>query len=119
MDQIAIQVILITVFVVFALVLLLPERGSRRLAIRRIVLAMLFLVMVVGVAQPGLVDRLANMVGVGRGTDLLLYGLFVVYVGQSIASARRHRHMEQQITLLARRLAIDSAEPGSRRDTQD
>jgi hypothetical protein len=48
---------------------------------------------------------------VGRGTDLLLYGLIVVFIGNSILMQRRHRMIERQITDLARALAISQAPP--------
>jgi len=51
----------------------------------------------------------ARVVGVGRGTDLLLYGFIVVFLVSMVTSYRRSREMEQRITLLARRIAIDEA----------
>lgn len=105
--QFLIKAILILAFAVFALLLLLPERGSRRTAIRRIVLLLAFVAVALGVVFPGVVDQLAKLIGVGRGADLLLYVLFIMFVAQSIAASRRNRVMERQITALARRAAID------------
>ena len=106
-SQLAIKIILIGVFAAFGLLLLLPERGSRRLAIKRIALLLFFGALALGVAFPGVVDILAKFLGVGRGTDLLLYALLVVFIGQSISTARRGRQFERRITLLARRAAMD------------
>ena len=47
-------------------------------------------------------DRDDQFLGVGRGADLLLYGLTVVFLGYVAASYRRMRQMEQQVTVLAR-----------------
>lgn len=107
-SQLIIKMILIGAFAVLTLLLLLPERGSRRLAIRRIALLIVFVAIALGIAFPGVVDTVARHVGVGRGTDLLLYILFVTFVGHAIASARRNRQLEAQVTALARRQAIDS-----------
>jgi hypothetical protein len=58
---------------------------------------------------PGVATQLANMVGIGRGADLVFY-LFVV--GSLFLSAHllaRLHHAEQSITRLIRRLAIEQA----------
>jgi hypothetical protein len=107
-SQLLIKIILIVVIAIFAIILLLPERGSRRTAIRRIALVLLFVALAGGVASPGVVDQVAKILGVGRGTDLLLYALFVVFIAQAIAMSRRNRQLEKQITVLARRKAIDA-----------
>jgi hypothetical protein len=70
----AIQVILIAAVVVTAAVLL-RSQGARQLAIRRILLVALAVFGVLSVLFPGVWTRLARLVGVGRGTDLLLYEL--------------------------------------------
>ena len=70
------------------------------------VMLLLVAVVVLAVIFPSAVTAVARVVGVGRGTDLLLYGLIVVFVGNSILQQRRHRHTEREITELARQLAI-------------
>jgi hypothetical protein len=96
-------------------VLLLPTRGARRLAIRRIVLLLTTLAGIIAIAFPELVNELANLLGVGRGTDLILYALVVVFIGNSISSSIRHRQLEREVTQLARALAIDAAPPPAER----
>ena len=114
-NQLAIKIILIVLFLAFGLVLLLPTRGARRLAIRRIVLLLTTLAGIVAIAFPELVNELANLLGVGRGTDLILYALVVVFIGNSISSSIGHRQLEREVTLLARGLAIDAAPPPAER----
>jgi len=104
-----IKIALIVVFVVFAVFLMFPRASVRSTAIRRIVLAFLLLLTVIAVVVPSVVNRLANFVGIGRGTDLLLYGLIVVFIGNAIVTQRRHRLAERQVTLLARKIAISEA----------
>lgn len=104
--QLTIKIILIIVLAAFAIFLILPGRGVRHLAIRRLVMLLLVAVVVLAVIFPSAVTAVARVVGVGRGTDLLLYGLIVVFVGNSILQQRRHRHTEREITELARQLAI-------------
>jgi len=107
--QFAIKVILIVVLVAFAAFLMLPGKGARHLALRRLSMLLLLVVLVVAVIFPSLVTQLANFVGVGRGTDLLLYGLIVVFIGNSLVQQRRHRKTELEITRLARLFAIENA----------
>ena len=110
-NQLVIKIILIALFVVFGIVLVLPGTGARRLAIRRILLLLTTLAAVVAIVFPELVNELANLVGVGRGTDLILYVLVVVFIGNSISNSIRHRQLEREVTKLARTLALAAALP--------
>jgi len=82
-----------------------PGAHSMR-AYKKIGLALLALLMVVGVLVPGLLTRLANLAGIGRGADLVLYGLagaFIFYVSTQYLQAQRHR---DSIFRVARQLAL-------------
>jgi hypothetical protein len=117
--QLVIKVLLIVVFAAFAVFLMLPGRGVRHVAIRRIVMLALLVVVVFAVVFPSSLSTIASLVGVGRGTDLLLYGLIVVFIGNSLIEHRRARQLERQITVLARRIALDeSPEPSRPRATE-
>lgn len=109
-SQLVIKVILIVAFVAFSLFLMLPGRGARHIAIRRLVMLLVLALTVLAVIFPNMLNQLAHAVGVGRGADLLLYGLIVVFIGNTLLQQRRSRHIEQQLTLLARRLAIAEAQ---------
>jgi hypothetical protein len=111
--QLAIKVILIVAFVAFGIFLMLPGRGARHIAIRRLVMLAILALTIVAVIFPSTINSVAHFLGVGRGTDLLLYGLIVVFIGNSILMQRRHRVTERQITDLARALAISQAPPMS------
>ena len=104
--QLVIKILLIVIFAAFAVFLMLPGRGARHLAIRRLVMLALLVLLVLAVIFPSSVTAVAQLLGVGRGTDLLLYALFVVFIGNSLLMQRRHRKTEQEITQLARQLAI-------------
>lgn len=60
----------------------------------------------VAIVFPDLVTWIANIVGVGRGTDLVLYVLAVVSLFVWIAVYRRIRGLEDQIVALTRSQAI-------------
>lgn len=118
--QIVIKVVLIGVFALFAVIVLLPGRGTRKLALKRLALLLLFGLAIVAVMFPEVTNAAANAVGVGRGTDLLLYGLVIVFVGNAISTSVRFRHQERELTQIARAAALRDAERPweSNRETQ-
>lgn len=108
MDQIIIKVLLIFAFVVFGIVLLRPGRSARNQAIRTLGLACFLLVAVIAVIFPTLINDLAVLVGVGRGTDLLLYAFLVVFIGNALSATRKRKVHDAQITEIARQIAISN-----------
>lgn len=102
-----IKVILLVAISSVALIGLRAPRGARHLALRRVALIAFVLFAVASVLFPDVWNALANLVGVGRGTDLLLYVLIVVFLGYMATSYMRFRGMESQITQLSRRIALD------------
>lgn len=113
-DQLMIKIILIVAIAVIGLVIVWPGRGARRLALRRLGLLALIALAAVAVIFPDLSNQVANLVGVGRGADLLLYGLVIVFIGY-VATARVHNHkVNIHLTELTRALAISAADrPGT------
>jgi hypothetical protein len=107
--QLTIKIILIIIVVAFSVFLMLPGSGARHLAIRRLLMVVLLLAVVLAVIFPSVVTQFANFLGVGRGTDLLLYGLIIVFIGNSLVTQRRHRKTDREITRLARLIAIREA----------
>jgi small membrane protein len=79
---------------------------------RRVALIVFVLFAVASVLFPDVWNALAKLVGVGRGTDLLLYVLIVVFLGFMATSYLRFRGLEFQITQLARRIALDEVGVG-------
>ncbi|MEZ0494364.1 DUF2304 domain-containing protein [Kineococcus sp. TBRC 1896] len=109
--MLAIQVLLIVVVLVVGVVLVRSTAGARHQAVRRLLLAALVALAVASILVPTAVTAAANVVGVGRGADLLLYGLVIAFLGFVVSSYRRARHLEETVTELARRLALDEAPP--------
>ena len=106
MDQLIIKILLIAAFLVLAFFLLRPAGSARRQAMRTITLLLLLLAAIVAVIFPGLVNEIAITLGVGRGTDLLLYGIIVVFIASTLSAARHRRAQDERITELARRIAL-------------
>ena len=112
-DQIVIKVVLIAALIVLMAILLVPRKGARPLAIRRLTYLLLLVAAIAAGIYPSWLTWLAALVGVGRGTDLLLYGLVVVFISHSMTSKSRHAESDRRFTALARRIAIDDAEPAA------
>jgi hypothetical protein len=97
--------------VVLAVVIALRSRSSVRGQARRKILAALTIVAgVVSVLFPGLLQALADLVGVNRGTDLLLYGLAIVIIYLVGSVSVRFREQEARLTRLAREIALAETE---------
>lgn len=113
-DQLFIKIALIAAAAIFAIFLLMPGRGVRHIALRRLSMLALFAIALLAIIFPDLINGIANLMGVGRGADLLLYGLIIVFVGNSIVAQRRHRLLESEITKLARSVALSQSPVVSR-----
>ena len=106
MDQIIIKTLLIVAFLLFAFVLIRSDGSARRQAIRTLALLVFLVAAIITVIFPSIINDLAVNVGIGRGADLLLYGFIVVFLGSSLATTRKRREQDRQITQLARALAL-------------
>lgn len=114
LDQPLIKTLLLVGIVVITVMLTRSTTGSRHQAVRRLLLIGFVALAVVAVLFPRLLTQVAQVVGVGRGADLLLYGLTITFLGYVAASYRRMRVLEQHLTTLARELALREA-----KDDQD
>lgn len=95
---------------------LFVKRGAKQLAVRRLLIIAFAVFAVATVLFPGMLSRVANLVGVGRGADLLLYATVLVLLGFLALQEARTKAAEKRTTYLARRLALDEAEqPGDYR----
>ncbi len=81
--------------------MLLRQRATgTNLALRRLVGAAVVVLGVVAVAFPGTTVWAAHLVGVGRGTDLLLYVFVMTVLFTTVASYQRIHGLERRITEL-------------------
>ena len=93
---------------------LFRRAGARHQAIRRLALVFFGAFAVTSVLVPDIWNDFAALAGVGRGTDLLLYGTIMVLLGYMATSYIRFRELETRFTKLARRIALDEvASPGA------
>ena len=113
MKIVLIQALLI-ITVVAVVARLFRSRGARSQAIRRLGLLLFAGFAVVSILFPAVWNRLAVLVGVGRGTDMVLYALVVAFLSFAGTTYIRFRDMEGKYTRLARRIALDEAEMRNR-----
>ena len=97
-----------TVVVPFALALSLAEvvrwlRGGRRISVLK---AIVWLWFACAVFEPDMVQRLAGFANIGRGADLLLYGLTVFVLLTTFYFLNQFEAHRRQMTLLVREFAI-------------
>jgi small membrane protein len=110
MKIVLIQLLLIIVVLAVA-VRLLRSRGARPQAVRRLGLVIFAAFAVWSILFPSVWNQIARLVGVGRGTDMVLYALVVAFLSFTLTTYVRFRDFEARYTKLARRLALDEAGP--------
>lgn len=103
------QIAAVLVVVVIAF-FILRDGGARHQAVRRILLLLFVVAAAFSLFFPQVLTWVANFVGIGRGTDLLLYVLVLVFLGFAATTYRRFRHLESDVTELSRRIALLHAE---------
>jgi small membrane protein len=105
-----IQVLLVVAIGVVTVLLTRSTANARHQAIRRLLLVGFVVVAVLSVIFPEWLTYLANALGVGRGTDLLLYALVIAFVSYIATSHRRSALLERKLTVLTRELSLAEAE---------
>lgn len=120
-----IQAILLVAIAIVAIMLTRSTTDARHQAIRRLLLGLFVVSAVLAIVFPQALSYVANLIGVGRGTDLLLYALVIAFVSYIATSHRRANQMSRKITLLTRELSLAEAridsphdEPGPPATTQ-
>ncbi len=112
-----IKLLLVAGLAAAAFLLLRGKRSALGLLMRRSLALGAILVGVVAVLFPGLVTEAANAVGVGRGTDLVLYLLCVTFLFVTIAQNLRMTGLQDRMVELARKQALLEAELHEREST--
>jgi hypothetical protein len=98
--------ILAAVAIVIAAFFMLRGGGARHQAVRRILLLLFILAAASSVFFPQIWTLAANLLGIGRGADLLLYITVLTFLGFMATTYRRFRRMESDMTKLAREMAL-------------
>lgn len=75
-----------------------------------IILTLLIALAVILILFPGITNDIANRLGVGRGADLIFYTSILIFWFVILKLYARIRKLEQIITQVVRKDAIDEAE---------
>lgn len=107
---IIVQLLLVLAVGYGALTLVRGGANAKHQAIRRLVGLAFFLFAALSIFVPDMVSHIARFLGIGRGTDLVLYGLVVLFMITQYTSAHQRAQQETNTTRLARHIAISEAE---------
>src|SRR6266511_3291965 len=105
-----IQILLLLCVGTLLIVFVRSRHGVRLQASKRIGFVLFLIANVYGVLRPEDVTRVAHLLGVGRGADLVLYALVAAFTFAVINFYLRQRELNQRITELARAVALRDAE---------
>jgi hypothetical protein len=101
-----IKILLIAGAIAFGILFYRRPGAGSHLAVRRVVGLLVVVAGVLAVLFPLAVTAVANAVGVGRGTDLVLYVLVMVFLFTSVSLYQRVSTLDEQITELTRHVAL-------------
>ncbi|WP_425956294.1 DUF2304 domain-containing protein [Xylanimonas sp. McL0601] len=104
-----IQILLVVAVIALLFLLARSTADARHQAVTRLAIGLFVVAALLTILWPHALTRVAQYVGVGRGTDLLLYALVILFVAQVARSHRRNNDLERKITVLARELALAQA----------
>lgn len=101
-----IKILLILLVLFIAFYILGRRNANSGRAWQKIGLVLLFLLMIIVVIFPDLMNKIANLIGVGRGADLLLYGTVIVLVFSILINYLKQQDQRDKTYRIARKLAL-------------
>lgn len=108
-----IKILLIAGVVGAVMFALRGSNSTSNLALRRLAGIAFAGAAALSILFPDAVTWVANLIDVGRGTDLLLYTLVVAFLYVTIALYQRIHHLEELLIQLTRELALARPEPAA------
>lgn len=103
------QLLLIIIVAIAALLSLRLFSGDRSLAIKRLVAILAAAAALFAIVFPEVLTWFANLLGIGRGTDLLLYLFILTTMLFAVATLRSRARRDARLTELARAVALMEA----------
>jgi len=112
------QWVLVIALALIGLYLVKARKSASQQAIRRLFILIALLAGLFAVVFPNYTNAIANVLGIGRGADLLLYG-FVIFVLFYVVHQYRRQLWQQKVTTdLARALTLAQAEIDDLKDSR-
>lgn len=106
-----IKVLLISAVLVLLIYLLLSRRSAQSRAWVKVGYVVFVVAGIYAVLRPDDTTVVANLVGVRRGTDLMLYILIIVFAFTTLSTYMRFRDLELRYARLARAIALQHPLP--------
>lgn len=100
------QIILVIVLGLLIVGFLRSRMTSRTKAYKKILLVLFVLCAIIVVIFPDITTNVAHILGIGRGADLLLYGLTVVVIFMLLNNYIKDREEQKRFVRLSRKVAI-------------
>jgi small membrane protein len=114
-----IQILLLLAALALVVFLLRSRRSVRSRAWVKVGYLLFVVAGIYAILRPDDTTVLANMVGVRRGTDLMLYALIIAFAFTTLSTYMRFRDVELRYARLARAIALEGAhKPGGEREEQ-
>lgn len=110
----AFQFLLIILVGVIAFLALRTLSGDRSLAIKRLLAILVAIGALLAIIFPQAVTWVANLLGIGRGVDLLLYLFILATIVFALAGVRARARQDARVTELARAVALMEARLGEK-----
>lgn len=104
-----IQILLVAAVVALLVLLTRSTADARHQAMTRLAIGVFFVAALGTILFPQTLTQVAQFVGVGRGTDLIIYAFVILFIAQVARSHRRSNDLQRKITVLARALALAQA----------
>ena len=103
------QLVLVAALVLVSVYLLKAKRSPSQQAIRRLVILGVLVAGALAVVFPEYTTTIANVVGIGRGADLVFYAFIVFGLFYVVHQYRRQLWHERMVSELAREIALTQA----------
>lgn len=113
------QLLLIAIILVIAALAVRTLPGEKSLAIKRILAIVFVFASIAAILFPQLLSQVANLLGVGRGTDLLLYLFIVGGLVFAVMTIRAKARSDARVTDLARAVALMEARAAEQDPTSE
>lgn len=103
------QSLLIILVIAIAVVAVRSLPGEKSLALKRILAILFVAAAIAAILFPQLLSSVAALLGVGRGTDLLLYVFVIMGMVFAVMTVRAKARGDARLTELARAVALIEA----------
>ena len=113
------QWVLVIALALIGLYLVKARKSASQQAIRRLFILIALLAGLFAVLYPNYTNAIANVLGIGRGADLLLHGSVIFVLFYVVHQYRRQLWQQKVTTDLARALTLAQAEIDDLKDSRN